>query len=140
MSDLRKRPEVQQLSLQMSMNLLRADFHGYNGKRLGLIHEQRRQQILSGPKSWINALVGEHDSPKPEQPAQPDSAAALLEKLELIAANIQRPPSPTGPPRPRPKSRLARPDPNFKGCGHCGSPNHRRVECDDCKASIAEHN
>ena len=145
---LRERRDLQ--TLQDYINEVNSDLGRLNDSRLAKVQAQRMKNNLhQGPKNPVHAVMREDEQNEENPSSQTNPHDELSKKLDgLIAALNQKPQGPTrgrrddkgnGTRSPRSGSPKNRPDSRFKGCLHCGDPDHFRRDCPDFKAILAKN-
>ena len=148
---LRERRDIS--TLQEYINGIHGDIGRLNDARLAKVHAQRMKTTLaSGAKNPIHAVVGNDDSHAREEPnkSPPDVISKTLDGLIAALATQAQNPRGGGTDRgdrgkdgtksPRSGSPKGRPDSRFKGCLHCGDPDHFRRDCPEFNALISKNN
>ena len=144
-NDLIHKPELQ--TLQQTIDYVLLDIRRWQDQSIAKIHEHQFAQSLgTGPKGPVMPRLEAETVMAPKE-IQDGKLAELQSKLDnLVAAiNTRRPParrqSPGGgggarTPTQQSRSGLPRPDPTFKGCWHCGDPNHSRTNGRDKNRAV----
>ena len=135
--DIREKPGL--TTLQQCIDHVLADIGRLNDVQLSKMHSDRLKQSLSSTQRISPVLDKEEhiektaDVPKPEEQFQ-TLINALSNKMENLVAAIARPNARPGPKRA--PSQFAK---YGDKCLHCGSGDHRALECPVKKALLAKN-
>ena len=137
--------------LQDYINEINNDLGRLNDARLAKVQAQRMKSALhQGPKNPVHAITKEEEvqiessppgraSPHEERTQKLDGFIAALNQKSQGQNRGRREEKGNGTRSPRSGSPKNRPDSRFKGCLHCGDPDHFRRDCPEFKSILAKN-